>query len=345
MDKDVKTNTTSVTSSDSHNYYNKKSIESQVSSSKSTSSKNTFTFKVLWASIIVLTLLQSCSFMQFTYASPLPNSHLSLNPSTSLPRRAVTRKFPIYPIPASSSIVGSTVSVSQQPPLRKSYTSGNYFLSRMGSNLQGFDSSSRYVRIPSSPMSKFKANTVFNQGIRLERLTENVPIVRQGYVDRSITDRSKTNDERRSLAQKENTHHKSERSAVSEPLEGRNRRELEELPMKSNNEYYEEYDEEASPRQSNNEKTIEELPSKKESLLNELHDTKEKWVNPCGINFGSVNKLNRITPDYVYEPLTDNEILQKITITVSKALRQSRRFKEDYVSTFNITIITTQLGT
>ena len=69
-------------------------------------------------------------------------------------------------------------------------------------------------------------------------------------------------------------------------------------------------------------------------LLKELNETKEKWVNPCGINFNTLINLTHTDSDYIYEPLTDAELLQQVTIQVSKALRQSRRFKEDYVSTF-----------
>jgi hypothetical protein len=96
---------------------------------------------------------------------------------------------------------------------------------------------------------------------------------------------------------------------------------LEEVPIDESS--YENYD--------NYEDVVEEIPSEKDTLLEELFDTKEKWVNPCGINFSAVIPLNQASTDYVYEPLTDSELLQQIVTQVSKALRQSRRFKEDYV--------------
>ena len=104
--------------------------------------------------------------------------------------------------------------------------------------------------------------------------------------------------------------------------EDRKRRELEDY------ENYADYDDSAATQASKDAK------EEKELYLEELFDTKEKWVNPCGINFSSVIPLDHLnSPDYVYEPLTDSELLQQIVIQVSKALKQSRRFKEDYVST------------
>ena len=106
--------------------------------------------------------------------------------------------------------------------------------------------------------------------------------------------------------------------------EDRKRRELEDY------ENYADNDNIAANKESD------ETKAEKELYLEELFDTKEKWVNPCGINFSSVIPLDHVnSPDYVYEPLTDSELLQQIVIQVTKALRQSRRFKEDYVSTIN----------
>ena len=110
--------------------------------------------------------------------------------------------------------------------------------------------------------------------------------------------------------------------------EDRPRRQLEEVAI--NTELleaanYQNYD--------NYKEVVEEIPSEKELLMEELFDTKEKWINPCGINFSAVIPLNHVSSsDYAYEPLTDSELMQQIIIQVSKALRQSRRFKEDYVS-------------
>ena len=103
--------------------------------------------------------------------------------------------------------------------------------------------------------------------------------------------------------------------------EDRKRRELEDY------ENYSDYVDIVNSQVSDNAK------SDKELQLEGLFNSKEKWVNPCGINFSSVIPLDHVnSPDYVYEPLTDSELLQQIVIQVTKALRQSRRFKEDYVS-------------
>ena len=80
---------------------------SQESSSKHHpwSLPNFFTFRKLWVLILVLSLSYVCSNIQSTTASPLPHSHSSSHhPSTSLPTREVSRKFPVYPLPALSLI-------------------------------------------------------------------------------------------------------------------------------------------------------------------------------------------------------------------------------------------------
>jgi hypothetical protein len=181
-------------------------------------------------------------------------------------------------------------------PVRKNYNSGIHHLSRRGRNAQNIGSSTHLARVQSSPISNYRNQKVFNHGSPLERLTANV---------------------------------------VNDRQEDRQRRELEEVPKESSYENYEEYEYSAGTQQANNAKVVEQAPSEKETYMEELYDTKEKWVNPCGINFSSVIPLNHVTSDYVYEPLTDSELLQQIVIQVSKALRQSRRFKEDYVSTLH----------
>jgi len=181
-------------------------------------------------------------------------------------------------------------------PVRQNYNSGIYHLSRRGRNAQNIGSSTRLARVQSSPISNYRNQKVFNQGSPLERLTANV-----------LKDRQ----------------------------EDRQRRELEEVPTASSYENYDEYDYSAGTQQMNNAKVVEQAPSEKDMYMEELFDTKEKWVNPCGINFSTVIPLNHVNSDYVYEPLTDSELLQQIVIQVSKALRQSRRFKEDYVSTLH----------
>ena len=108
--------------------------------------------------------------------------------------------------------------------------------------------------------------------------------------------------------------------AAKAKKEDRKRRELEDY------ENYADYDDSVETQASKD--------AKEEKEYQRMFDTKEKWVNPCGINFSSVIPLDHLnSPDYVYEPLTDSELLQQIVIQVTKALKQSRRFKEDYVST------------
>ena len=249
-------------------------------SSKSLLSLNIFTFRKLWASLLFLTILHLTTYMQSTSASPLKHFHSSsFNPSTSsVPRRSFTRRLPVYPLPASSSSRGSTVSVY---PIKSRRTSRNYHQhARRGRPSQ--KSSTRQSRVQSSPkVIKEYPQRSMRQYNPFERLTSNIKKSRQ---------------------------------------EDRKRRELEDY------ENYSDYVDIVNSEVSDN--------AKAEKEFEKLFDTKEKWVNPCGINFSSVIPLDHVnSPDYVYEPLTDSELLQQIVIQVTKALRQSRRFKEDYVST------------
>ena len=272
-------------SSNEYSIENIPRTNSQESSSKRHpwSLPNFFTFRKLWVLILVLSLSNVCSNIQSTTASPLPHSHSSSHdPSTSLPTREVSRKFPVYPLPASSSIRGFTSGVSQT---RSKYPSGHHYLSRRGKNVQEKTSLQNNPQQSSSPMSNNRNQKGIENSVPFERLTAKIPDTKQA---------------------------------------DRPRRELEEVPIDESS--YENYD--------NYEDVVEEIPSEKDTLLEELFDTKEKWVNPCGINFSAVIPLNQASTDYVYEPLTDSELLQQITTQVSKALRQSRRFKEDYVSRF-----------
>ena len=256
-----------------------------LSSSKSQLSSNIFTFRKLWASLLFLTVLHISSYMQSTSASPLNHFHSSsFNPSTSsvVPRRSFTRRLPVYPLPASSSSRGSTVSVY---PIKSRHTSRNYHThARRGRPSPS--PSTRQSRVQSSTrLIKEYPTLNIRQHSPFERLTSNVKKARQ---------------------------------------EDRKRRELEDY------ENYADYDDIVITKTSSNAK------AEKGLYIEELFDTKEKWVNPCGINFSSVIPLDHVnSPDYVYEPLTDSELLQQIVIQVTKALRQSRRFKEDYVSTFH----------
>ena len=272
-------------SSNIRSFENIPHTKSQESSSKyhPWSSQNIFSFRKLSVLILLLSLSNEYSSIQSTTASPLPHSHsLSHYPSTSLPRREATRKFPVYPLPASSSIRGFTSSVSRT---RSQYPSGHHYLSRRGNNVQLDKSLQGTHQESSSPMSNHRNQKPLEKSVPIERLAAGTPEIKQ--VDRS-------------------------------------RRELEVVPRDESS--YENYD--------NYEDIVEEMPSEKDTLLEELFDTKEKWVNPCGINFSAVIPLNQASTDYVYEPLTDSELLQQIVTQVSKALRQSRRFKEDYVSTY-----------
>ena len=223
---------------------------------------------------------QQITYMQSTSASPLKHFHSSsFNPSTSsVPRRSFTRRLPVYPLPASSSSRGSTVSVY---PIKSRRTSRNYHQhARRGRPSQ--KSSTRQSRVQSSPkVIKEYPQRSMRQYNPVERLTSNIKKSRQ---------------------------------------EDRKRRELEDY------ENYSDYVDIVNSEVSDN--------AMAEKEFEKLFDTKEKWVNPCGINFSSVIPLDHVnSPDYVYEPLTDSELLQQIVIQVTKALRQSRRFKEDYVST------------
>ena len=268
----------------SRNRYNQFIIKNLISSSKSPLLSNIFTFRKLWASLLFLLILHISTYMQTTSASPLNHFHsLSLNPSTSsVPRRSFTRRLPVYPLPASSSNRGSTVTVY---PIKSRGTSRNYHQhARRGRPSQSSALSSRRqprVQTPKHTKEYFHKN--LREHSPFERLTSNV--------------------------------------AKARP-EDRKRRELEDY------ENYADYDDIAANEASDNTK------AEKELYLEELFVTKEKWVNPCGINFSSVIPLDHVnSPDYEYEPLTDSELLQQIVIQVTKALRQSRRFKEDYVST------------
>ena len=247
--------------------------------SKSQSSSSIFTFRKLWASLLFLTILHISTYMQSTSASPVKHFHsLSQNPSTSsVPRRSFNRRLSVYPLPASSSIRGSTVSVY---PIKSRHTSRNYHQhTRRGRPYQS--SSSRQSRVQSSA----------------KLLKE--------YPQRKI--------------RQQNPFEKLISQAAKARKEDRKRRELEDY------ENYADYDDSAATQASKDAK------AEKEQYY---QTTKEKWVNPCGINFSSVIPLDHLnSPDYVYEPLTDSELLQQIVIQVSKALKQSRRFKEDYVST------------
>ena len=275
-----------LTSSNSPKYHNKNHFKSQLLSSNSSFLTEILTFKNVWASVLVFTLINASLCMESTSASPVPHSHSSLSPTTSLTRRPIARRIPVYPIPASSSIRKYTASSSSS---QAHYTAGNNGISRRGRSSQKIDFSSRNGRIQSYPTFNNRNKKVFTHGSPFERLTASVAKARQ---------------------------------------EDRPRRQLEEVAI--NTELleaanYQNYD--------NYKEVVEEIPSEKELLMEELFDTKEKWINPCGINFSAVIPLNHVSSsDYAYEPLTDSELMQQIIIQVSKALRQSRRFKEDYVS-------------
>lgn len=60
---------------------------------------------------------------------------------------------------------------------------------------------------------------------------------------------------------------------------------------------------------------------------------KPKWVNPCGINPSQVKHLPHVRKFYDVTPLSDTEIFRNIILSAKNALRHSRFFKNDYVST------------
>ena len=61
---------------------------------------------------------------------------------------------------------------------------------------------------------------------------------------------------------------------------------------------------------------------------------KPKWINPCGINSQTLQRLTQnFGGHYDVTPLTDGELLENVVLAAKNALKHSRFFKEDYVST------------
>ncbi len=65
------------------------------------------------------------------------------------------------------------------------------------------------------------------------------------------------------------------------------------------------------------------------------YHAKPKWINPCGINSQALQRLTQnFGGHYDVTPLTDGELLENVVLAARNALKHSRFFKEDYVSTF-----------
>ena len=65
-----------------------------------------------------------------------------------------------------------------------------------------------------------------------------------------------------------------------------------------------------------------------------VNHAKPKWINPCGINAATLQRLTQnFGGHYDVTPLTDGELLENVVLAAKNALKHSRFFKEDYVST------------
>ena len=62
---------------------------------------------------------------------------------------------------------------------------------------------------------------------------------------------------------------------------------------------------------------------------------KPKWINPCGISPSAMRKLaSSFGAHYEVTPLSDRELLENVILAARNALKHSKYFKEDYVSTY-----------
>ena len=62
---------------------------------------------------------------------------------------------------------------------------------------------------------------------------------------------------------------------------------------------------------------------------------KPKWINPCGISPSAMRKLaSNFGAHYEVTPLSDRELLENVILAARNALKHSKYFKEDYVSTY-----------
>ena len=65
---------------------------------------------------------------------------------------------------------------------------------------------------------------------------------------------------------------------------------------------------------------------------------KPKWINPCGISPSAMRKLaSNFGAHYEVTPLSDRELLENVILAARNALKHSKYFKEDYVSTYYMT--------
>ena len=61
---------------------------------------------------------------------------------------------------------------------------------------------------------------------------------------------------------------------------------------------------------------------------------KPKWINPCGISPSAMRKLaSNFGAHYEVTPLSDRELLENVILAARNALKHSKYFKEEYVST------------
>ena len=66
---------------------------------------------------------------------------------------------------------------------------------------------------------------------------------------------------------------------------------------------------------------------------------KPKWINPCGISPSAMRKLaSSFGAHYEVTPLSDRELLENVILAARNALKHSKYFKEDYVSTYAYSI-------
>ena len=306
------------------------------SKSHKSSSKQATTKQIVWTTaIIFLTLLiQSSSFL-FSSATPLNHQHnshipLSYQSTPSLPRRTLrllsSRQSPISPIPTYKSW-GSTVTkgVSHTPAVFQEHP-GSY-LALLGQQNYG-----RQVKLQ-SPVSRPKARPLKVRGRQLRKAL-------RGQVRWPTTNSRRTNGDMRitksqrlTNRHKQQQHHKVVRSAETgmEKL-GEDKLRLDLAKARAN--INRDYNQNSHAAEDVSKFFEPNYETEKYSLMRELNQTKEKWINPCGHLPHTVMQFDRKLMPVDPVTKTDAELLGNIIVNVNRALRQSRRFKEEYVSTF-----------
>ena len=68
---------------------------------------------------------------------------------------------------------------------------------------------------------------------------------------------------------------------------------------------------------------------------------KPKWVNPCGIDRNAMGHLSHALygQHFPVRPLSDVELMENIILAAKNALRHTRVFKEDYVSSIGFFLL------